>query len=188
MAQITFFLVRHGEAENNVRHISNSLPEKEAYPLTAHGRKQVAETAALLQTKHPDMIFNSPILRAKQTAAIIAQATGLVSHSDERLQETGMGIFNNHTHEEFMTKYPDAASRMSPDPEDNVESFVDMRGRLMSFLEEMKEKYSGKKIVVVSHGDPLEQLHGILTEESPGVSARGWYPKKGSCTEVVWEI
>lgn len=185
---MTFYLVRHGEAENNVRHISSSLPEKEKYPLTESGRKKVAETAAYLKQEEADVMFCSPLLRTRQTAEIIAQATGLLFSIDERLHETGMGVFNGKTHEGFMKKYEDPVLRISPDEADGVESFLDMRGRLESFLRDVKKLYSGKKVVVVSHGDPLEQLHGILLHESPGVAARGWYPEKGSCTKVVWEV
>ncbi len=185
---MTFYLVRHGEAENNVRHISSSLPEKEKYPLTESGRQKVAETAEYLKKEEIDAMFCSPLLRTKQTAEIIAEATGLSFSIDERLHETGMGVFNGKTHEGFMKKYGDPVLRISPDSADGVESFLDMRGRLTAFLADMREQYRGKKVVVVSHGDPLEQLHGILTNESPGISARGWYPKKGEATKVVWEI
>lgn len=184
---ITFYLVRHGEAENNVRSILNSLPETKTYSLTRRGREQVSETAKFLATVHADALFSSPIRRTKETAAIIAGVTGLPVRFDERLCETNQGIFNERPHKELLKKYPDPAMRISPDETDGVESFIDMRGRLKSFLDDMKAEYAGKKVIIVSHGDPLEQLHGILTDEAPGRSATGWYPKKGSCTEVAWE-
>ncbi len=183
---ITFYLVRHGEAENNVRFILNSLPEATAYPLTERGGMQAAEMAVWLATVAPDAIFSSPILRAKETAEIIAQATGLAILFDKRLCEAGMGVFNGRPQQELLKKYPASEERISPDPEDGLESFLDLRGRLTQFLGELKGEYAGKKVVIVSHGDPLEQLHGILTDEAPGRSAIGWYPEKGSCTEVVW--
>lgn len=185
---ITFYLVRHGEAENNVRSILNSLPEIKTYSLTERGKKQVAETAKFLVTVGADVLFSSPVLRAKETAEIIFEAVGLPIQFDERLCETGFGIFNEGSVDDFLKKYSDPSSRISPDSEDRVESFIDMRGRLKSFLDDVKEKYVGKKVIVVSHGDPLEQLHGILTNEAPGQSATGWYPKGGSCKEVVWQV
>ena len=184
---IIFYLVRHGEAENNVRSILNSLPETKTYSLTERGREQVSRDAEFLATVNADALFSSPIRRTKETAAIIAEATGLRVQFDERLCETNQGIFNERPHNELLQKYPNPTMRISPDVADGVESFIDMRGRLKSFLDDVKEKYEGKKVIVVSHGDPLEQLHGILTNEAPGVSAIGWSPKKGSCTEVVWE-
>ncbi len=185
--EITFYLVRHGEAENNIRSILNSSPEIEKYSLTPRGREQAAETAKFLSGVDADVIFSSPLRRTQETSEIIASATGLQVKFDERLREAGFGVFNEKAQRELLKKYPDAEERISPDPADGIESFIDMRGRLKSFLDDMREKYAGKKVIVVSHGDPLEQLHGILTNEAPGRSATGWYPKKGSCTEVVWE-
>jgi len=184
---ITFYLVRHGEAENNVLSIPNSFPEIKKYSLTEHGKKQAEEAAEFLVTVHADVLFSSPIQRTKETAEIIAKATELEIQFDERLREVGFGIFDGRNIKEFFKKYLTSESRISPDPADEVESFIDMRRRLQNFLEDIKEEYAEKKVIIVSHGDPLEQLHGILTNEAPGVSATGWYPKKGSCTEVVWQ-
>lgn len=185
---ITFYLVRHGEAENNVRSILNSLPETKTYSLTRRGEVSVANTAKFLAGVRPDALFSSPIQRTKETAEIIAYATELPIQFDERLREAGMGVFNEKPQRELLKKYPTSEMRLSPDTNDNMESFIDVRGRLKSFLDDLQEKYVGKKVVIVSHGDPLEQLHGMLTNEAPGRSATGWYPKKGSCTEVVWKV
>ncbi len=188
MGRIIFYLVRHGEAENNVRHILNSLPEKSEYPLTELGRKQVQTTADVLGAAKADALWSSPILRARQTAEMISAATGLTVNIDDRLCEVRFGIFNGQAQEAFLEKYPKAEMRLSPDPTDGVESYLDIRVRLTGFLRDMEERYSGKKVIIVSHGDTLEQFHGILTEEAPGRSATGWYPAKGSCTEIAWEM
>lgn len=188
MSKITFYLVRHGEAENNVRQILNSAPVKHEYPLTERGREQAQKAAAYLATVGAEALYSSPILRAKETAGIIAEATGLPVHFDDRLWEVGMGRFNEGSQQELLKKYPEPQMRLTPDPDDRMESIIQVHGRLGLFFKEIQDKHQGGKVILVSHGDPLEQLHGILTRESPGMAAEGWYPEKGSCTEVVWEI
>lgn len=184
--------MRHGEAENNVLSIVNSLPqeteEEKKYHLTDTGRQQIMEIAEFLKNIFPDAIFSSPVCRARESSEIIAEKTGLSVILDKRLCETGFGIFNNRPAQEFWEKYSQPESRLSPDPDDNVESFVDMRKRLADFLGDMQKEYAGKKVVVVSHGDPLEQLYGILTNEAPDRSTIGWYPKKGTYTEIEWKF
>ncbi len=186
--KITFYLVRHGEAENNVRHILNSAPVKKEYSLTEKGREQAQATAQYLATVGADVLYSSPILRARETADIIARATGLFVEIDDRLWEVGMGRFNGRSREELLEKYPEPEMRLSPDVADGMESFLHVHGRLGDFLRELSKAHSGKKVIVVSHGDPLEQMHGILTHEGPGRAALGWYPETGSCTEVIWEF
>jgi phosphohistidine phosphatase len=66
-----FYLVRHGEA------VSETLDPRR--PLSRLGREQVERVARLALAKNPQVsaIFHSGILRAKQTAEILAEHLGL---------------------------------------------------------------------------------------------------------------
>lgn len=187
--EITFYLVRHGEAENNVNRIGNSLPEKRKMHLTEKGINQVQVTALFLSTQGIEIILASPLERTRETAGIISEKTGVEVLIDDRLHETGLGIYNDGPIDKFFSKYPDMKMRISSDPLDGTESTIDMRGRIESFLQDVKRMCAGKKVVIVSHGDVLDQLYGILKHESPGQTLDDdWYPEKGSCKEVVWKI
>ena len=63
-----YFVMRHGEAESNVKNIVNGDINKNHYPLTARGKKQVESAAKNLLKKKikPDMIFASPFLCAPE--------------------------------------------------------------------------------------------------------------------------
>jgi broad specificity phosphatase PhoE len=177
--QIIFYLVRHGEAENNVRHILNSAPVKKEYSLTEKGRERVAKAAALLADAGADALYSSPILRAKETAEMIAEATGLPIVFDDRLWEVGMGKFNGQKQQELLKEYPEPQMRLTPNDGDGMESILHVRSRLEEFLDELKAKHAGKKVILVSHGDPLEQLHGILTMEGARHGRRRLVPREG---------
>lgn len=182
--ETTFFLVRHGEGEQNVLRILNSLSEGERFGLTEAGRAQVEVTAGELAGEDIDAIYSSPIRRTRETAEIISIATGVGIVFDERLRETDFGVWSGRSADDFWKKYPDPASRLDGNPEDGLEGFRAMRSRLGEFLREALVEHAGKKIILVSHGDPLEQLHGILTEEDIVATISGWYPKKGIATKV----
>lgn len=187
--RITFYLVRHGEAESNVRGIANALPEKRKMHLTEEGIRQVHAVALFLAKQGVDAIIASPLKRTRETAAAISEQTSVEVLIDDRLHETGLGIYNDGPIDRFFSKYPDMRMRITPDPLDGTESIIDMRGRIEGFLRDVRQVYQGKKVVIVSHGDVLDQLYGILKRESPGqVFDDDWYPKKGSCTEVAWEF
>ena len=80
-------------------------------------------------------------------------------------------------------------ARISTDSADGAESFIDMRGRIESLLRDIKKVYANKKVVIVSHGDVLDQLYGILTHESIGQTLDDdFYPANASCEEVIWKV
>ncbi|MFL5962901.1 MAG: SixA phosphatase family protein [Gaiellaceae bacterium] len=71
------FLVRHAEA-------APGEPD-ELRPLTAAGRAVARELGERLAGEHPDAVISSPLLRACETAELVARAVGLTPETDERL-------------------------------------------------------------------------------------------------------
>ena len=71
------FLVRHAEA-------ALGDPD-DLRPLTTAGREHARKLGAALATEHPEIVLTSPLLRARETAAAIAEASGVTAEADERL-------------------------------------------------------------------------------------------------------
>jgi phosphohistidine phosphatase len=73
------YLVRHAEA-------AAGEPD-ELRPLTTAGRETARALGKQLAADgvHPDVVLSSPLLRARETAAEIAKATGAEAEADERL-------------------------------------------------------------------------------------------------------
>lgn len=71
------FLVRHAEA-------APGEPD-EHRPLTAAGREAAQALGGRLAAEDPEAVVTSPLLRARDTAGAIADATGLTVEIDERL-------------------------------------------------------------------------------------------------------
>ena len=71
------FLVRHAEA-------APGHPD-ELRPLTPAGREQARALGERLAPTAPAVVLSSPLLRARETAAAIARATGAELRVDERL-------------------------------------------------------------------------------------------------------
>lgn len=182
----TIYLVRHGESEYNVAGTLNSWPEKARYHLTERGREQIRSVAETLGRTGVDAIFASPLLRTQETAAIIAQATGTPVVTDGRLRETDFGVWNGRPVDEFWARYPSPLDRLDDDPDNGLKGFRDQERRLREFVEQelMREEQEGKRLVVVSHADPLGTLHGILTGLSVEESSVGWHPELGGCLSL----
>jgi len=172
------FLIRHAEAENNVKKINNSIPETIKYPLTTNGVKRAEELCEELLDKKIDYIFCSPILRTRETAEIIAKKVGIEIIIDDRLVETGLGDFNNEVYDKLQEAYSNKFLR-AEEADYGVESGKKILARIESFLNDINTKYKNKNIVIVSHGDPVQIFYGLTQGKNLLESMKGWYPETG---------
>lgn len=140
------YVARHGQTQWN---LEDKVCGRTDLPLTQTGLEQAQLLAARTRELPIDVIISSPMLRAKQTAAPTAALHGLEILVDERLIEQDYGIYegvsrfdegflNNKRH--FAFRYPGG------------ESMMDVAHRVYSLLEEIKEKYAGKNVLLVCHG------------------------------------
>jgi phosphohistidine phosphatase SixA len=74
---VRLFLVRHAEA-------APGEPD-DLRPLTPKGRDAARALGERLAGHHPDAVVSSPLLRARETAGLIARACGHDAVADDRL-------------------------------------------------------------------------------------------------------
>ena len=84
------YFVRHGESEANVLHVISNRGL--SYGLTDLGRQQAQALAESLAGVGVTHIYTSPLLRAEQTAYILAEALALPYESTEALREFDCGV------------------------------------------------------------------------------------------------
>lgn len=138
MSRITLYLVRHGESVSNFKNIfiGRSVDPE----LTEKGIDQARSLAKSLKHKKISAIFSSTLLRARQTAQIVADEIGLqVTHTDD-LIEVGLGRLDGHDIGDpaFLSVYENmVANWESGYPHACIpqgESLVDVKLRLERFL------------------------------------------------------
>ena len=98
-----YFVMRHGEAENNVQGILDPTDEKR-YPLTPMGREQVQGAINTLKKAGVTHIYTSPFTRTREAAEILASGLDLPPEnvvSDERLREFIEGESTEKTYRRF---------------------------------------------------------------------------------------
>lgn len=181
----TYYLVRHGEAENNVRDILNGAGRGE-YHLTVKGQGQARETALYLKQFPIDFIITSPLARAKETAAILQESLEVPRSIDTRLTETRFGSFEGKDIQSFLDFMEQHGGRTVGDPDQGIEGYMDIRERVRSLLLDVQSVFQRKHIVIVSHLDTLQELYAELLGEPVGAEQgdSGWYPQKGSCAVI----
>lgn len=149
-----YFIMRHGETEGNIRKIL-SVDEGTPDPLTQNGKEKVIENAKTLASKSIDVIIVSPYARTEETATLFAQSMGLSKDkiiTDERISEWNVGKeFNGRPVEEFFAVRNKSGDRYQFKTADG-ESYADILKRSGEFFYDIETKYSGKNILIISHG------------------------------------
>jgi broad specificity phosphatase PhoE len=142
-----WFLVRHGETDwNKAERIQGHTDTH----LNETGIKQAEVTADFLKDKHIDLIISSDLARAKETAEIIAKATGAEIIFDEALREMYYGSLEGLFIPEVNEKYGGFLDR--PYKELGGEIFEEVEERAMRALHKHRKDYEHKNVVLVSHG------------------------------------
>lgn len=177
MAQpMKLYFVRHGESEANVtREFSNHNPPK--HPLTAKGRAQVEALAERLAGLPLTAIYASPLLRAQQTAEILAAPHGLTVQNADALREHDAGELEGRSDAEAWAQYAGLFDRwLAKELDARVaggESYAELRDRFVPFLQELMQKYGGSEahVVLVGHGGLFHtMLPLVLANVEPKLS------------------
>ena len=159
------YLVRHGENFANLTaQFSYKLVD---YPLTPKGVLQARQTALFFKDKDIHAIYTSPLLRAVQTAQIIAAEIGLPVTIDEDFREVNVGALEQgpstaekwEFHNQIIFAWLDGHPEMRfPEGED----YFGLLGRMRAGLQRITQDRDGHNLVVVGHG-------GIFTFTLPGL-------------------
>ncbi len=150
-----YFVMRHGEARSNVEGFANSNNEIENH-LTVKGQTEVAATAQALAKEKVDIIVASPLTRAQETAQIVARELGLplsAIMTDTRLSETHFGDKNDKPIEEWRALFATLSDKFNTAAVGG-ESYKQLYARVGDFLFDIERRYSGKRILIVTHGAP----------------------------------
>ncbi len=161
-----FYGMRHGFSEKNIKtNFVASKLEFDTYDLLDEGKETAKKGAKRLEKDGGiDIIYTSPFRRSKQTAEIIAKHFGVDLIVDDRLGELDHGsACEGKTHFACMKEgqVPNMHTKFG-----DGESWAQVKARMMNLIKEINTIHKGKRILVVSHGDPLWMLQGALRHYS----------------------
>ena len=100
--------IRHGETAWNV---ATRIQGQLDIPLNETGRWQANRMAQALADEPIRAIYASDLLRARETALALAEATGLPLLSEEGLREREFGLFEGKTFAEIAALWPEQSLR-----------------------------------------------------------------------------
>jgi broad specificity phosphatase PhoE len=161
---VRLYFARHGESEANVlRVVSN---RGRVHPLTVRGREQAERLAALVAGRVA-RVLSSPLLRAQQTAAIVAERLGGAYRVEPMLAEYDCGVLEGRgdeetwrTHARFFEAWQNGHDRdLAPE---GGESFEQIRARFVPFVESLVRVGVGGGVLLVGHGGVYRLMLPLL--------------------------
>ena len=140
-------LTRHGQTEWN---LLKKVQGKADIELNKTGIQQAKTTRDYLKYERIDLILCSPLKRAIQTAEIINQGRNIRIVIDERVSERDFGEFEGMPNTDFdFNAFWSYEQNLKYDKAKNIKDFF---GRVYKFLDNIKNEYAGKRILIVAHG------------------------------------
>lgn len=146
----TYCVVRHGQAESNVRRAVSMRSDEENH-LTDVGREQAEAVARTLTGV--TRIIASPLMRTRETATIIARALHMDEASivyDERLKEWQVGDFDGKPVADLSRACPTYYDRFMKGC-GGGETLLDMKRRIGEALYEYEQTYANETLLIVGH-------------------------------------
>lgn len=152
-------LVRHGATANNAEGRITGQTDVALSPL---GLVQAEAAADALAREPLVVVISSDLTRARQTATIIADHTGVPLALDPNLREIAMGAWEGLTYADIRRQYPadwplwqGEGARFTPPGGETVEA---MLARASQTLDRCRREYADDSVLWVTHGGLIGAL------------------------------
>jgi len=158
--RLTVFLVRHGESEWNAEgRLQGQTPN---IPLTALGKRQANQAAIQLTNSGSQFVLSSDLLRAAETAEIIAHSLSVPLRLESDLREQSLGVFEGRMALEVRRETDDENWTDPSWRPSGGESLQDVYLRLERLFSELSHEQPNGRVVVVTHGDTARIALALL--------------------------
>ena len=182
------YFIRHGETIWNKE---KRIQGKSDIPLNEYGKELAYITAEAVKDINFDVVYSSPLIRAKQTAEILVKNRNMIIHEDSRLtemcfgEEEGKKISDIHTHPE-MKLYQFIHNPENYIPPKGGETFEELYVRCKSFINDIilpaENKYDS--MLIVGHGALIRGfIHNITSRSSKDF----WIVTHKNCSVTIAE-
>lgn len=169
-------IIRHGRTAWNKEGRAQGHSD---IPLDENGLAEATKLAERLEKEEWDIIFSSNLLRAKQTAEVIAERMGNKQILLEpRLREVSGGQIEGTTEEERILKWGNDWRELDL----GMETAESVLARGLSAIEELTKEHSNKNVLIVSHGSFISH---ILKELVPQLNVEKKHLKNTSLTKLI---
>jgi probable phosphoglycerate mutase len=162
-------LARHGETDWNRdgRFQGHADP-----PLNERGRRQAHALTDLLADEPLEAIYSSDLLRAQETAQIVAMQRRMDVILDPQLRERDVGEWSGLTFAEIEERFPNQIQAWREGRITVGESREALSERVLAAAQRISAAHPAGVVLVVSHGGALRMLRHAAGEglSGPGLA------------------
>lgn len=151
------YVVRHGQIDGNIEDRMYTLTDKE---LNETGILQAQKTREKVKNLSYDFVISSPLKRAKRTCDIINSYHQKEVIYSDRLVERDCGNLEGKLTSEFdYANYWNYHKNLTYGTALKIQEFYH---QIWDFLEELKNKYPDKTILIVTHNGVARAIHSYF--------------------------
>jgi broad specificity phosphatase PhoE len=165
VAPTRLILLRHGEVEERYHRVFGGRIDME---LSARGREQAEALARCVRRRTIDAIYCSPMRRARQTMAPLADHCPSAPMVKEELREVDFGAWTGLTWEQVHQQFGIRAFQWLDQVESGAipqaETGAQVRSRVEPCLRQWVGEHAGQNVVVVCHGGIIRVVLSLLLE------------------------
>lgn len=156
----TILLARHGESDWNRDGRWQGHADR---PLTATGRVQAGTLADRLDGRHLAAVYASDLLRARETASVVAKRRGLPVSVTRDLREVDVGSWTGLDWDEIEARYPDGLARWLEGQTgwDDGETYTRMTSRVIDCVTSIGASHPDETVLIVAHGGPIRAVRAV---------------------------
>ena len=174
---LRLIVLRHGSTRwNRERRYQGCVDT----PLSEEGRAQVDAVARLLAGRELAAVYASPLGRARETAAAIADHHRLPVLMAPAFREICLGLWEGLTIAEVQARFPELFASWRDRPHTvaipDGERLAHVRERVLEGLDQLLTAHPGKTVCLVSHGVAIRLLIldalGLTPERLWSISVR----------------
>lgn len=186
------YLIRHADALPGADEVSEGGYDDQA--LSDLGRRQAAALGERLRQIELAAVYSSPIGRARETAAYVAQAQGLETRIEPDLREIALGHVGpdlgaslpaDELAEALKARLREIAlvairtGRWESIP--GSEPSADLRRRVVAALDRIVAAHAGRRVAAVSHGGAINAYFAALL----GIERDYFFPAANTSISVA---
>lgn len=173
MGQANLYLIRHGETLWNAEERLQGRLESH---LSTVGQEQVRSLLPHLSGIPIVRIYSSTMIRACESAEILAQVMNFSIYREETLCEASFGAGEGMLKSDFHEKYADSLARYRTLPleekwhyqlAEGSETHGETVARALPTLHRIAQSHIGEHVLVVTHGGVIRSILGHILRRDP---------------------